>query len=1196
MQNSKFIFSPKTLLSWSTVFWMSLLSTLGVVHAQSGSFIIPTIRANNGTDFAFWDEFHWASEGSSSNYNFPNPPAALFGEDGKDINGNPTNMYDPDDGNPATPLVPRAHLIQNGDRNAFITSTGAIYSHSGVTKFELPYRALTTATGEATNVIFQTKTGGNRLNVNSVRLTYEVGGTTHSVLPVFRGLDDPQTGAFSERVVCAFQWNLTGLNVRDFKIIFEAPGIAMPLWEAQLDVVVGKPFHQELGYLLVSRTRPLTNFGNVGSVKKDLDLDMDGRYFFEDDELRLYGTPTLDWRTTGWLYNGVTQRTSDFMVVFPASDITVTGLFAPTKYSAWRRVMFYHVNPILGTLDDYLNDEISGPNVDHDEDGLTNAGEYAFGGDPYDPDKARTRPRMLLVDVGGVTYPAIRYRTNGLLPNTGGDVIQTVRLSANDGAFQSNSEASVTLLVSRELQADGSELVTERALQPFSSFTSVDMDVAWSVGGTSGRPQGVGPLTIETGATLAEARAGSTYSQPIVASGGIEPYVWAKTSGDFPAGITMAADGTLNGMPTAGGDATFTLQVTDARGTSQSRAFTIKVKPFEINTESIAYKANAAFVQTLTVAGGTAPYTWTVVEGALPSSVTVSAQGVISGTVATEGSYPFTVQVSDSTSYVTTKQLTLLIFAVEITTPAILDPAIQGAAYSKTLAGLGTGTLTWSSQPGSVLPGGLNINSTGVLSGIPTTAGVFNFTINMKDAENQTASKVFTLEVLNITPVPVVNPPNFAPATVGASVNYAVTATNGATQFAMSGLPKGMSYDSAAGTISGSTGLAGVYLVQIRASNATGSSRTINAPLIIQALPSAQVGNFTGIISRDSTANGNLGSVFTLTTTTTGAFTVKVKSGSATQSAKGFLNGGANQVNVSVGGNTLTLSLATNGKITGTHGAATVQGWRQVWDKKFNPASSYEGYYSAALKVIDTENLEIPQGIGYTTFTVASAGSLKITGKTADGQTITSATNLGPNGEIAVYATLYGNKGTLVGVWEVDADGLFINNDIEGELTWSKPETKGRAYVAPFGPVALNVEGGYLGVSPKSAAVLGLPAYGAINLEFEAGGIDQSATDANVMGAVLNENYTVSFPTGVTNDAKVALKVNKGSGAVSGSFILTETAPALVRKGVKFQGQVVRLSNADTKVVGYFLLPQIPAAGEKPTTSPILSGSFFITQ
>lgn len=56
------------------------------------------------------------------------------------------------------------------------------------------------------------------------------------------------------------------------------------------------------------------------------------------------------------------------------------------------------------------------------------------------------------------------------------------------------------------------------------------------------------------------------------------------------------------------------------------------------------------YTTTFTVAGGTAPYTWTLVSGSFPGGLTLDpATGILSGTPTAHGVFPFTLQVTDST-------------------------------------------------------------------------------------------------------------------------------------------------------------------------------------------------------------------------------------------------------------------------------------------------------------------------------------------------------------------------------------------------------------------------------------------------------------------------------------------------------------------------------------------------------------------
>ena len=100
-----------------------------------------------------------------------------------------------------------------------------------------------------------------------------------------------------------------------------------------------------------------------------------------------------------------------------------------------------------------------------------------------------------------------------------------------------------------------------------------------------------------------------------------------------------------------------------------------------------------------------------------------------------------------------------------ITTTSPLPGGTVGTAYSSTIAGSGgTPPYAWSVTNGS-LPPGVTLNaSTGALSGTPTTAGTFNFTVTLTDNAAQAASTPFALTIaaapppVTTQPVPMLGP------------------------------------------------------------------------------------------------------------------------------------------------------------------------------------------------------------------------------------------------------------------------------------------------------------------------------------------------------------------------------------------------------------------------------------------------------
>ena len=313
---------------------------------------------------------------------------------------------------------------------------------------------------------------------------------------------------------------------------------------------------------------------------------------------------------------------------------------------------------------------------------------------------------------------------------------------------------------------------------------------------------------------------------------GTTPMTWAIVSGALPAGLSLnTSSGTISGTPTTAGAFSFTLQATNSVG-SDSKVYSgtvsaTVVAPTIITTSLPVMTQGVGMSQQL-AASGTAPFSWSVVGGILPSGLSLnSSTGAITGAPAAAGAYSFTVQASNSggsDTQVYSGSVTSNVVPPTITTNS-LNAMTQGVTFSQTLGVTGSTPMTWGVYSGS-LPNGLSINtSTGVISGTPTTPGSYSFTIRASNAIG-TDDKLYTVTVgAAAATAPVITTTSLG--TVRQSIPYSITlAATGTAPITYSlvagSLPAGLTLNGSTGAITGTPSALGAYSFTIRATNSAG--------------------------------------------------------------------------------------------------------------------------------------------------------------------------------------------------------------------------------------------------------------------------------------------------------------------------------------------------------------------------------------
>jgi hypothetical protein len=262
------------------------------------------------------------------------------------------------------------------------------------------------------------------------------------------------------------------------------------------------------------------------------------------------------------------------------------------------------------------------------------------------------------------------------------------------------------------------------------------------------------------------------FSFAVASAGSPSPWTWALASGALPDGITLGADGSLTGTPMAAGSFTFTVKVTDSAQppASGSQSFTVTITapgppvltPGQTPPPGIH---DTGYYFQFGETGGLLPVTFAVTQGAVPPGLTLNADGSLTGTPSTVSPTPYTFTVTVSDSSTPTKATDSASYSITVSEPppptvANTPPptATVGSPYSfQFSASDGLAPLVWT-PPGAPM-GGLAISSDGILSGTPSTAGIFPITLTVTDALNQSSPATpFTIRVAIARPAAAFTP------------------------------------------------------------------------------------------------------------------------------------------------------------------------------------------------------------------------------------------------------------------------------------------------------------------------------------------------------------------------------------------------------------------------------------------------------
>jgi len=413
--------------------------------------------------------------------------------------------------------------------------------------------------------------------------------------------------------------------------------------------------------------------------------------------------------------------------------------------------------------------------------------------------------------IGGTTVPTI---TTSTLPNGAAGTAYNETLEAT-GAPITWSLESDTLPTGLTLSRLG-EISGTPTTAGTSTFT---VKATNATGNVTKQLSIIVTATTITTTSLPNGIVGTAYSQTLTATGGMQ-ITWSIDTGTLPAGLALSNAGIISGTPTTEGTSTFTVKATnDAGYVTKQLSITIKVAPTITTTSLPDGTVGKAYSRQTLTATGTTPITWSIDTGRLPTGLTLSRLGEISGTPTTEGTSTFTVKATNDAGYVTKQLLITIKVAPTITTTSLPAGAV-GTAYSQTLTATGGMPITWSIDDTSTLPAGLTLSNAGIISGTPTTSANYTFTVKAaNDAGYVTKQLSITILV-----APTITTTSLPDGLVGRAYSQKLIATGTWPTWSLESgtLPTGLTLSSL-GEISGTPTTTGTSTFTVKATNAGGS-------------------------------------------------------------------------------------------------------------------------------------------------------------------------------------------------------------------------------------------------------------------------------------------------------------------------------------------------------------------------------------
>jgi large repetitive protein len=226
---------------------------------------------------------------------------------------------------------------------------------------------------------------------------------------------------------------------------------------------------------------------------------------------------------------------------------------------------------------------------------------------------------------------------------------------------------------------------------------------------------------------------------------------WSVISGALPPGIGLnSSNGLLSGTPTAAGDYSFKIKVSDGGTRSDSETYALSIVPeLKIGNVGSVGEVGVPYSSTPGATGGKPGYTWSLATGTtLPAGLTLNAAtGAITGTPTAPGAASFKLVVTDSLGLSVTDTVPFVTVTHLLLGRTALPAARVHASYHAQIRKTGGARPFRFTAIG--LPRGLKLSAkTGLVTGRAAAAGTFRVRVQVRDILGAVSSRTYVLKVV----------------------------------------------------------------------------------------------------------------------------------------------------------------------------------------------------------------------------------------------------------------------------------------------------------------------------------------------------------------------------------------------------------------------------------------------------------------